>query len=142
MAVDIPENEPDTLRAGDTWKWTRTLADYPASAWTLKYRFKSAAGGFEITATASGDSYAITVAASTSAAVVTGNSPSRAPVTGLRFSTILGAAVADAAGVAAGETAVAATVAAALAAAVAAAEAAGATEGVGVAAAVVIGAGQ
>ena len=50
MAVDIPENEPDTLRAGDTWKWTRTLADYPASAWTLKYRFKSAAGGFELEA--------------------------------------------------------------------------------------------
>ena len=72
MAVDIPENEPDTLRAGDTWKWTRTLADYPASAWTLKYRFKSAAGGFEITATASGDSYAITVAASTSAAYASG----------------------------------------------------------------------
>jgi len=32
VAVDIPENEPDTLRAGDTWKWTRTLADYPANA--------------------------------------------------------------------------------------------------------------
>lgn len=72
MAVDIPENEPDTLRAGDTWKWTRTLADYPASAWTLKYRFKSAAGGFEITATASGDSYAMTVAAATSAAYASG----------------------------------------------------------------------
>jgi hypothetical protein len=72
VAVDIPENEPDTLRAGDTWKWTRTLADYPASAWSLKYRFKSAAGGFEITATASGDSYAITVAASTSAAYASG----------------------------------------------------------------------
>ena len=72
MAVDIPENEPDTLRAGDTWKWTRTLADYPASAWTLKYRFKSAAGGFEITATASGDSYAITFAASTTVSAETG----------------------------------------------------------------------
>ena len=67
MAADIPTTEPTTLRAGDTWKWTQSLSDYPASAWTLKYRFKSLQGGFEITATASGDDFAITVAAATSA---------------------------------------------------------------------------
>ena len=69
MAADIPSSEPAELRAGDTWKWTKTLDDYPASApWTLKYRFKHpTAAGFEITASASGDGYAVTVAAGTTA---------------------------------------------------------------------------
>lgn len=68
MAADIPTTEPAELRAGDTWKWTKILADYPASAsWTLKYRFKNAAGGFEIVASAAGDDHAISVAAATTA---------------------------------------------------------------------------
>ena len=73
MTAAIPTTEPTTLRVGDTWKWTRTLADYPASApWTLKYRFKSAAAGFEITASASGDDYSVTVAAATTAGYAAG----------------------------------------------------------------------
>lgn len=73
MAADIPTNEPSILRAGDTWKWTRSLPDWPASAWTLKYRAKNAAGGFEITAAASGDDFAVTVAAATTAAYAAGD---------------------------------------------------------------------
>lgn len=74
MTVSIPDNEPSELRAGDTWKWTRTLGDYPASTpWTLKYRFKNAAGGFEITASASGDGYSVTVTAAASAAYAAGS---------------------------------------------------------------------
>lgn len=73
MAADIPTTEPAELRVGDTWKWTKTLADYPASAWTLKYRFKSPVGGFEITSSASGDDYSVTVAASATAAYVAGD---------------------------------------------------------------------
>ncbi len=73
MAADIPTTEPGELRAGDTWKWTKTLADYPASApWTLKYRFKNAAGGFEITASAAGDDYSVTVAAATTTSYASG----------------------------------------------------------------------
>lgn len=72
MAADIPTTEPLELRAGDTWKWTRSLADYPAGTWTLKYRFKNAAGGFEITAAQSGTDHAVTVAASASAAYAAG----------------------------------------------------------------------
>lgn len=72
MAADIPTTEPSVLRAGDTWKWTKSLSDFPASAWTLKYRFKNAAGGFEITAATSGNDYAITVAAATTAAYTAG----------------------------------------------------------------------
>ena len=73
MAADIPTIEPSSLRSGDTWTWTKTLDDYPATAWTLKYRFKSAAGGFEIVATASGSDHAATVAAATSAGYAAGS---------------------------------------------------------------------
>lgn len=73
MAADIPSQEPDRLRAGDTWRWTRSLADYPATTWTLKYRMKSAAAGFEISATASGSDHSITVAASTTTAYTAGS---------------------------------------------------------------------
>ena len=73
MAADIPTSEPAELRTGDTWKWTKSLADYPASeSWTLKYRFKNAAGGFEITASAAGDDYSVTVAAATTAGYAAG----------------------------------------------------------------------
>jgi len=73
MAADIPENEPLEARAGDTWKWTRSLSDYPASTWTLYYRFKNETTGFEITASASGDDYSVTVASSTTATVQAGD---------------------------------------------------------------------
>lgn len=71
--AEIPDNLPAILRAGDTWKWTRTLADYPAGVWTLKYRFKNAAGGFEVIASASGADHSITVTAAASAAYVAGD---------------------------------------------------------------------
>lgn len=70
--AEIPDNLPASLRAGDTWKWTRTLADYPAGTWTLKYRFKNAAGGFEVVSTASGTDHLNTVTAATSAAIAAG----------------------------------------------------------------------
>ena len=65
--TDIATNEPLQLVAGDTWQWRRLdLADYPASSWSLKYRFKNAAGGFEITASAYATTqFDITVAAAT-----------------------------------------------------------------------------
>lgn len=74
MTATIPDNEPAELRAGDTWKWTRSLADYSAAAgWTLKYRFRHpTAAGFEIVASASGSDFAITVAAATTAAYTAG----------------------------------------------------------------------
>lgn len=72
--MDIPTTEPTKLRAGDTWKWRREdlSADYPAGTWTLKYRFKNATGGFEITATADGVNFAVTVTAATSGAYAAG----------------------------------------------------------------------
>lgn len=72
MTASIPDNEPDELRAGDTWKWTRSLGDYPSVSWTLKYRFKNASGGFEIVATPSGSDYSISVAAATTGGYAAG----------------------------------------------------------------------
>lgn len=70
---NIPDNVPAELRDGDTWNWTRSLPDYPATAgWTLKYRFKNAAGGFEVVAGSAGADYAITVAAATTAGYTAG----------------------------------------------------------------------
>lgn len=71
---ETPTNEPSQLRAGDTWAWRREdlAADYPASAWALTYRFKNAAGGFEIVATADGDHFVVNHPASTTASISAG----------------------------------------------------------------------
>ena len=38
MAAEIPTTEPTKFRAGDTIKWTKTLADYSAAdSWVLSY---------------------------------------------------------------------------------------------------------
>lgn len=72
MTAAIPSLEPAQLRAGDTWKWNRSLADYSAPDWTLKYRFKSPTSGFEITASAAGSDFSIVVAAATTTGFAAG----------------------------------------------------------------------
>lgn len=67
MTAAIPTTEPTELRAGDTWKWTRTIADYPASSWTLSYVLVQAGVQKTITASSSGDNYSVTVAKATTA---------------------------------------------------------------------------
>ena len=76
MTAPVPTTEPVEIRAGLTWAWTRDLADYPASTWTLKYWFKqlAAAGAkFSITAAASGSQHSVSVAAATTAAYTAGD---------------------------------------------------------------------
>lgn len=75
MAATIPTTEPLTARAGDTWQWRREdlSADYPASAWTLKYYFRNAAAKFSIVAAADGDAYAVSVAMGTTAGYTVGD---------------------------------------------------------------------
>lgn len=76
MTAPIPTREPERLSAGDTWQWTRTFGDYPASTWTLNYFLAvEGAGANPITfeATADGDTFAITVAAATTAAYAAGS---------------------------------------------------------------------
>jgi hypothetical protein len=74
MAIAIPTIEPQRARAGDSWSWRREdLTDYPATTWTLKYRFKSETIGFEITASASGTAFAISVPSATTATYPAGS---------------------------------------------------------------------
>ncbi len=50
----IPTSEPMTVRAGESWQWTRALAEYPATAWTLTYHAFNAEGTWTLTASADG----------------------------------------------------------------------------------------
>ena len=64
----IPSVEPTAIIAGDTLAWTKSLADYPASAaWVLKYRLINAASKIDITATTSGADHLVSVAAAVTA---------------------------------------------------------------------------
>lgn len=68
MAAITPTTEPTSLLAGDTAKWLKTVADYPASeGWALSYTLVSAATRITFNATASGDDYLVNVIASTTA---------------------------------------------------------------------------
>jgi hypothetical protein len=68
MAADIPTAEPLSARAGDTWRWTRALADYPASdGWALSYVLINAGAKVTISASSDGDDHAVTVAAAATA---------------------------------------------------------------------------
>lgn len=60
-------NAPTTLRAGDSDSWSESLPNYPASAgWVLKYRLLWSNGHADITATAAGDDFNITVTSAAS----------------------------------------------------------------------------
>lgn len=73
MSRPLPTVEPSVLRAGDTWQWRRDdLPDYPAPDWTLTYAFRSAAAGFDITATADGPAHQVAVPAETTAEYAAG----------------------------------------------------------------------
>ena len=65
--------EPEKLTSGVTWKWKKTISDYPASEWTLSYYLrKDGATATSFSAAADGDSYLVTVAAATTAAYASG----------------------------------------------------------------------
>jgi hypothetical protein len=60
--------EPARITAGDTVAWSKSIADYPASAgWALNYRLINASAKIDIAASASGNDYAVLVTAATSA---------------------------------------------------------------------------
>ena len=73
MAAPIPTIEPAVIVAGDTAKWTKSLPDYPASdGWALSYTLVNATNRYTFSAAASGDDFAITVAAATTTAYAAG----------------------------------------------------------------------
>lgn len=64
MAPPVRQTEPTVLVAGDTWTWSKSLADYPPSeGWTLGYAFrgKSILPDAKVAVTVSGGGYLVTV---------------------------------------------------------------------------------
>lgn len=61
MAPPIPSREPNSIFAGDTVKFSRTFADYPATAWTLAYLFRGPSELVEQTAAVSGSGFLMTI---------------------------------------------------------------------------------
>ncbi len=72
---DIPTQEPTEFTAGDTVKWTKSLDDYPADLYALKYQIIPLSGGAPliVSATADGTDYAITISAAISAGYSSGD---------------------------------------------------------------------
>lgn len=72
--ANTPTTEPLAVTAGDTVTWTRTLADYPASAgWVISYTLINASAKITITGSASGDDHLISASAATTTAWAAGN---------------------------------------------------------------------
>jgi len=70
----VPTVEPTEIRAGDLVTWKKTLSDYPADEWTLKYALRGEGAGtaIDITTTASGTDHLVSVAKATTAAWTAG----------------------------------------------------------------------
>lgn len=73
MTLEIPTTEPTQIQAGDTITWTKSLIDYPASTYTLKYKLISKLNVYNITAASSGDTHIVTVDAATSSSYLYGD---------------------------------------------------------------------
>lgn len=63
--MTTPEQVPTELVVGDTWEWSRDLADYSAADYTAKWYFENQDQAVSVTASASGASFAASVPAST-----------------------------------------------------------------------------
>lgn len=69
MATEIPTIEPSVIQSGDTVKWAKSLADYPAGdGWVLSYRLVNRFDSYDIATSASGADHAVTLSASATAA--------------------------------------------------------------------------
>ena len=63
MALNIPTTEPQRFIQGELVEWTRSLSNFPASAWTLTYTFVSPSHTFTVTATPDGDDHKAAITA-------------------------------------------------------------------------------
>lgn len=64
--------EPTEITTREIVEWTKEYTDYPASTYTLVYYFRGPGNGFNVTATADGDTFVISVAAATTAVMTSG----------------------------------------------------------------------
>lgn len=70
----IPTTEPARINAGNTAKWLKSLAEYPASAgWVLGYELVNAQARIEFSSSASGDDHLVNVDAATTASWTPGS---------------------------------------------------------------------
>ena len=71
--MSVPTFEPHAIIVGETLAWSKSLLDYKASdGWALTYNFRGAGAGFDVAATADGDSFQIIVAATTTGTMAQG----------------------------------------------------------------------
>lgn len=68
----IRTQEPDRLTQGESAEWKRSFCDYPATLWTLEYRFRGPGTGFDVTATADGTEFDAVITATRSATMSPG----------------------------------------------------------------------
>lgn len=73
MPHSKPTTEPDFIRAGDSIQWLRSLPDFPAPEWTLKYVLLSATDKIEIVSTADNGDHKVNVSSSVSKDYKPGN---------------------------------------------------------------------
>lgn len=73
LNVTTATTEPEEVIVGDTWTWSRSFSDYPASqGWVLTYYVKNDTQSFQISCTANGNDHVATMSAANSAALVPG----------------------------------------------------------------------
>lgn len=61
MSIEVPSKEPTAIVSGDFVTWRRQLSDYPATLFTLFYRFVGSAGVKTVAATADGVDHLIEI---------------------------------------------------------------------------------
>ena len=82
MTAPILTSEPAQINAGDTAKWLKTLADYPASdGWALSYTLVNAAQRIAFASVAQGADHLVNVLAATTAGWAAGKYDFRGIVT-------------------------------------------------------------
>jgi hypothetical protein len=72
MTEPIRVIEPQTLTQGESTQWERYFCDYPATLWTLEYRFRGPGTGFNVTATADGQKFAAAITSTETTDLATG----------------------------------------------------------------------
>lgn len=55
------QTEPHTITTREHVEWTKSYCDYPASLWTLQYRFRGPSTGFNVSGVADGDDFTVAI---------------------------------------------------------------------------------
>jgi hypothetical protein len=66
------QTEPTQITQGEAIEWERSFCDYPATLWTLQYRFRGVGPGLDAAATADGEDFAVSVAGTDTAKMSVG----------------------------------------------------------------------